>query len=125
MVVRNKRDLKSLKKEDLPEQAVVTGLMDVRGPQSGYPTTDLWTRFYHRKRVLLIGDQCGAHTFPYIDTNNPGATVEHEATTSKISDDQLFYLQQRGIDVATAGLEVLDGLWDEVKEVAGESGGAR
>ncbi|MBN2638891.1 MAG: Fe-S cluster assembly protein SufB [Bacteroidales bacterium] len=48
---------------------------------------------------LLLGDKCGAHTFPYIKTNNPTAIVEHEATTSKISDDQLFYCQQRGIDM--------------------------
>jgi len=58
LVVRRKRQLDSLKQEDLPEHAIVTGLMDVRGPQSGYPVADLWTRFYHRKRVLLIGDQC-------------------------------------------------------------------
>lgn len=48
---------------------------------------------------LLLGDKCGAHTFPYIKTGNPTAIVEHEATTSKISDDQLFYCQQRGIDL--------------------------
>jgi len=47
---------------------------------------------------LLLGDKCGAHTFPYIKTNNNSAIVEHEATTSKISEDQLFYCQQRGID---------------------------
>lgn len=46
---------------------------------------------------LLLGDRCGAHTFPYIETNNPTAIVEHEATTSKISDAQLFYCQQRGL----------------------------
>ncbi len=48
---------------------------------------------------LLLGDKCGAHTFPYIKTANPNAIVEHEATTSKISEDQLFYCQQRGIDM--------------------------
>jgi len=48
---------------------------------------------------LLLGNKCGAHTFPYIKTGNPTAIVEHEATTSKISDDQLFYCQQRGIDL--------------------------
>jgi Fe-S cluster assembly protein SufB len=42
---------------------------------------------------MLIGDRCGAHTFPYIDVQNPTATVEHEATTSKIGEDQIFYLQ--------------------------------
>lgn len=46
---------------------------------------------------LLIGDRCGAHTFPVIDVRNSGAVVEHEATTSKISDDQLFYCNQRGL----------------------------
>lgn len=46
---------------------------------------------------LLIGDRCGAHTFPYIEVSNPSAKVEHEATTSKIGEDQLFYLRQRGI----------------------------
>ena len=51
---------------------------------------------------LLLGDKCGAHTFPYIKTGNPTAIVEHEATTSKISDDQLFYCQQRGIDMEKA-----------------------
>jgi Fe-S cluster assembly protein SufB len=51
---------------------------------------------------LLLGDKCGAHTFPYIKTGNPSAIVEHEATTSKISDDQLFYCQQRGIDMEKA-----------------------
>lgn len=51
---------------------------------------------------LLLGDKCGAHTFPYIDTDNKSAIVEHEATTSKISDDQLFYLNQRGIETEDA-----------------------
>lgn len=51
---------------------------------------------------LLLGDRCGAHTFPYIQTENKSSVVEHEATTSKISDDQLFYCQQRGIDTESA-----------------------
>lgn len=51
---------------------------------------------------LLMGNQCGAHTFPYIDCNNKSSVLEHEATTSKISDDQLFYCQQRGIDKESA-----------------------
>jgi Fe-S cluster assembly protein SufB len=50
----------------------------------------------HQCDSLLIGDRCGAHTFPYIEVKNPTAQVEHEATTSKISDDQLFYCMQRG-----------------------------
>jgi Fe-S cluster assembly protein SufB len=45
---------------------------------------------------LLLGDQCGAHTVPYIEVKNPTAQIEHEATTSKISDDQLFYAMSRG-----------------------------
>ncbi len=51
---------------------------------------------------LLLGDKCGAHTFPYIKTENTSSVVEHEATTSKISEDQLFYCQQRGIDMESA-----------------------
>jgi Fe-S cluster assembly protein SufB len=46
---------------------------------------------------LLMGGKCGAHTFPYVEVKNPSATVEHEASTSRISDDQLFYCVQRGI----------------------------
>ena len=52
---------------------------------------------------LLLGDKCGAHTFPYIEVSNPSAKVEHEATTSKIADDQLFYLRQRGISQEDCG----------------------
>ncbi len=59
-------------------------------------------RNYSQCDSLLLGDQCGAHTFPYIKTGNETATVEHEATTSKISEDQLFYCQQRGIDMEKA-----------------------
>jgi Fe-S cluster assembly protein SufB len=59
-------------------------------------------RNYSQCDSLLLGDQCGAHTFPYIKTANDSAIVEHEATTSKISDDQLFYCQQRGIDMEKA-----------------------
>ncbi len=55
-------------------------------------------RNYSQCDSLLLGDKCGAHTFPYIKTGNDTAIVEHEATTSKISDDQLFYCQQRGIN---------------------------
>jgi Fe-S cluster assembly protein SufB len=53
---------------------------------------------YSQCDSLMIGDKCGAHTTPYIECNNNTATVEHEATTSKISDDQMFYCQQRGLD---------------------------
>lgn len=63
---------------------------------------------------LLLGDKCGAHTFPYIDTQNSTSIVEHEATTSKISDDQLFYCQQRGIDLETAIGLIVNGYAKEV-----------
>jgi Fe-S cluster assembly protein SufB len=63
---------------------------------------------------LLIGDQCGAHTFPYIDSKGSTATIEHEATTSKISDEQLFYLQQRGIDPEDAVTMIVNGFCKEV-----------
>jgi Fe-S cluster assembly protein SufB len=58
---------------------------------------------------LLIGPHCGAHTFPYIEVKQPNAVVEHEATTAKISDDQLFYCQQRGIDQENAVSMIVDG----------------
>jgi Fe-S cluster assembly protein SufB len=63
---------------------------------------------------LLIGDQCGAHTFPYIEVKHPTATVEHEATTSKISDDQLFYCRSRGIGEEDAVSMIVDGFCKSV-----------
>lgn len=63
---------------------------------------------------LLMGDQCGAHTWPYIDCNNKSAVVEHEATTSKISDEQLFYCQQRGIDKESAISLIVNGYAKDV-----------
>ena len=63
---------------------------------------------------LLIGDQCGAHTFPYIEVSNPTAKVEHEATTSKISEDQLFYCQQRGLSEENAVSMIVNGFCKEV-----------
>lgn len=63
---------------------------------------------------LLIGDQCGAHTFPYIETKNPSAIVEHEATTSKVSDDQMFLCQQRGLDAEKAVSMIVNGFCKEV-----------
>ena len=63
---------------------------------------------------LLIGDQCGAHTFPYIESRNPSAIVEHEATTSKVSDDQLFLCQQRGMDAEKAVSMIVNGFCKEV-----------
>jgi Fe-S cluster assembly protein SufB len=63
---------------------------------------------------LLIGDQCGAHTFPYIEVRNPTADVEHEATTSKISEDQLFYCRQRGFSEEDAISMIVNGFCKEV-----------
>ena len=63
---------------------------------------------------LLIGNQCGAHTVPYIESRNPTARIEHEATTSKISEDQLFYCRQRGIDPETAVALIVNGFCREV-----------
>ncbi len=63
---------------------------------------------------LLMGDQCGAHTFPYIDVQNPSALVEHEASTSKISEDQIFYCKQRGISTEDAVSLIVNGFCKEV-----------
>lgn len=63
---------------------------------------------------LLLGDTCGAHTFPYIDINNQSAVVEHEATTSKINEDQLFYCNQRGISTEDAVGLIVNGYVKEV-----------
>lgn len=63
---------------------------------------------------LLMGDRCGAHTFPYIEAKNPTANIEHEATTSKISDDQLFYLRQRGLDEESAVSTIVNGFCKDV-----------
>src|SRR5205823_5253380 len=66
-------------------------------------------RNYTQCDSLLIGKQCGAHTVPYIEVRNPSARVEHEATTSKISDDQLFYCQQRGLSAEDALSLIVNG----------------
>jgi Fe-S cluster assembly protein SufB len=71
-------------------------------------------RNYTQCDSLLIGDRCSAHTVPYIECRNHTATVEHEATTSKISDDQLFYCRQRGIDQEAAVALVVNGFCREV-----------
>ena len=63
---------------------------------------------------LLLGDQCGAHTFPYIESKHPSAIVEHEATTSTVSDDQLFLCLQRGIDTEKAISMIVNGFCKEV-----------
>ncbi len=71
-------------------------------------------RNYTQCDSMLIGDQCGAHTFPYIDVRNPTARVEHEATTSKIGEDQIFYLNQRGISEEDAVSLIVNGFCKEV-----------
>ena len=63
---------------------------------------------------LLLGDRCGAHTFPYIESENPSAMVEHEATTSKIGEEQLFYFQQRGIPAEDAISMIINGFCKDV-----------
>jgi Fe-S cluster assembly protein SufB len=63
---------------------------------------------------LLLGDQCGAHTVPYIEVRNPTAQIEHEATTSKISDDQMFYAMQRGLNAEDAVALIVNGFAKEV-----------
>ncbi len=71
-------------------------------------------RNYTQCDSLLIGDTCGAHTFPYIEVANPTATMEHEATTSKIGEDQLFYCQQRGISEEDAVNLIVNGFCKDV-----------
>ncbi|QRN55772.1 Fe-S cluster assembly protein SufB [Dyella caseinilytica] len=71
-------------------------------------------RNYTQCDSLLIGKQCGAHTFPYMEVKNPSAIVEHEATTSKISDDQLFYCLSRGIGEEDAVSMIVDGFCKQV-----------
>ena len=71
-------------------------------------------RNYSQCDSLLIGDKCGAHTFPYIESDNPNAIIEHEATTSKISEDQLLYCNQRGISTEDAVGLIVNGYAKEV-----------
>jgi Fe-S cluster assembly protein SufB len=63
---------------------------------------------------MLVGNQCGAHTFPYLEVKNPSAQVEHEASTSKIGEDQLFYCRQRGIRAEDAVPMIVNGFCREV-----------
>ena len=63
---------------------------------------------------LLLTDECGAHTFPYIECKNSTAKIEHEATTSKIGEDQIFYCNQRGIDTEKAIALIVNGFSKEV-----------
>ena len=72
------------------------------------------SRNYTQCDSLLIGDKCGAHTFPYIEVKNTSSNVEHEATTSKIGEDQLFYCQQRGISAEDAISLIVNGFCKQV-----------
>jgi len=71
-------------------------------------------RNYTQCDSMLIGNKCGAHTFPYIDIQNPTATLEHEASTSKISEDQIFYLKARGLNTENAISVIVNGFCKEV-----------
>jgi Fe-S cluster assembly protein SufB len=71
-------------------------------------------RNYSQCDSLLLGDQCGAHTFPYLEVKNANATVEHEATTSKIGEDQLFYCRQRGLSEEDAVSMIVNGFCKQV-----------
>ena len=71
-------------------------------------------RNYSQCDSLLIGDQCGAHTFPYLEIKNTSARVEHEASTSKIDEDQIFYCRQRGLSSEDAVNLIVSGFCREV-----------
>ncbi len=71
-------------------------------------------RNYSQCDSLLIGDKCGAHTFPYIEVHNTTSKVEHEASTSKIGEDQIFYCKQRGISSEDAVNMIVNGFCREV-----------
>ncbi|MGH7520423.1 MAG: SufD family Fe-S cluster assembly protein, partial [Gemmatimonadales bacterium] len=74
-------------------------------------------RNYSQCDSMLIGDQCGALTFPYIDVRNSSAIMEHEASTSKIGEDQIFYLRQRGLSAEDAVSMIVNGFCKEVFKV--------
>ncbi|MAE66354.1 MAG: Fe-S cluster assembly protein SufB [Phycisphaeraceae bacterium] len=84
-----------------------------RGAVKVLPGADR-ARNYTQCDSMLLGDQCGAHTFPYIDVKNPTAHVEHEATTSKIGEDQMFYCRQRGISEQDAVSLIVNGFCKQV-----------
>ena len=71
-------------------------------------------RNYTQCDSLLMGDRCGAHTFPYVEVKNPTARVEHEASTSKIGEDQIFYCNQRGIPTEDAVNMIVNGFCKQV-----------
>ena len=71
-------------------------------------------RNYSQCDSLLLGGECGAHTFPYIESKNPTAQIEHEASTSRIGEDQLFYCKSRGISTEDAVSMIVNGFCKEV-----------
>ena len=83
-----------------------------RGARSARTPTG--ARNYSQCDSLLIGDRCGAHTFPYLEIKNTSAQVEHEASTSKIGEDQIFYCRQRGISTEDAVNMIVSGFCKEV-----------
>jgi Fe-S cluster assembly protein SufB len=83
------------------------GLVDIGPKAEG-------ARNFSQCDSMLIGNQCGAHTFPYIESRCPSAVVEHEATTSRIAEDQLFYLRQRGLSEEDAINIIVSGFCKEV-----------
>jgi Fe-S cluster assembly protein SufB len=84
-----------------------------RGLVKIFPTAEN-ARNYTQCDSLLMGTQCGAHTFPYMEVQNPSAVVEHEATTSRIGDDQLFYCRQRGLSTEDAVNLIVNGFCKQV-----------
>jgi Fe-S cluster assembly protein SufB len=84
-----------------------------RGQVKIMPKADR-ARNYTQCDSMLVGDRCGAHTFPYIDVQNSTAALEHEASTSKIGEDQLFYLKQRGLNTENAISMIVNGFCKEV-----------
>ena len=78
------------------------------------PTVAKGGRNYTQCDSLLLGDKCGAHTFPYIDVRNPTFTQEHEASTSNVSDDQLFYCRSRGLKAEDAVSMIVGGFCNDV-----------
>ena len=88
-------------------QNTYRGLVKILGSAEG-------ARNFTQCDSLLIGNKCGAHTVPYIETGNPSAQVEHEATTSKISEDQMFYVMQRGLSAEDAVSLIVNGYCKEV-----------
>src|SRR3989449_11436225 len=87
-----------------------------RPPRSTlFPYTTLFrSRNYSQCASMRIGAQCGAHTFPYIDVRNSTAIMEHEASTSKIGEDQIFYAKQRGLSAEDAVSMIVNGFCKEV-----------